>query len=46
MQCGDAAVYRGQLVTVETVHDDGTIWVVNQNGEGMEVAESDFDHVY
>ena len=47
---GDAAVYRGQLVTVETVpvpiHEDGTYWVIGQNGEEMEVTEGDFDHVY
>ena len=50
MQIGDAAVYRGQLVTVETVHrpihEDGTYWVIGQDGEGMEVTEGDFDHVY
>tara|TARA_B110000495_G_C22972396_1_gene570827 strand:+ start:916 stop:1086 length:171 start_codon:yes stop_codon:yes gene_type:complete len=47
---GDAAVYRGQLVTVETVpvpiHEDGTYWVIGQDGQEMEVTEGGFDHVY
>jgi hypothetical protein len=46
IKSGDSGVIRGQIVTVETVHEDGTIFVIGQNGEGIEVTEADFDHVY
>lgn len=49
IQEGDSAVFRGRLVTVESVNVDGTetsYWVVDQNGEAYEAKPDDFEHVY
>ena len=46
MQVGDSAVFRGRLVVVESVHEDGSYWVVDQNGEGYEAQPDEFEHVY
>jgi hypothetical protein len=46
MKVGDSAVFRGRLVVVESVHEDGSYWVVDQNGEGYDAKPDEFEHVY
>jgi len=45
IQVGDAAIFRGRWVVVESVYEDG-YWVIDQDGEGYDAPPGSFDHVY